>query len=227
MSHGTDPALRPRTAGPRTPGSSASAATGRPGSSPTPRSARRIDSSDEWIRERSGIVTRHAAAADETVVDMAVAAAEKALANAGITADQIGCVIVATVTHLLQTPSAAAVAGLPPRRDQGGGASTSRRPAPASATALALANDMVRGGSAEYVLVVGVEKLTDMIDPYDRGTAFLFGDGAGAAVIGPSAHPASARSCGAPTAAQCDAITQDASWTTLRDDPTTSSRRCR
>src|SRR5262249_58411014 len=68
-----------------------------------------IDSSDEWIRERSGIVTRHAAAADETVIDMSATAAEKALANAGVTADQLGCVIVATVTHLWQTPSAAAI----------------------------------------------------------------------------------------------------------------------
>ena len=67
--------------------------------------------------------------------------------------------------------------------------STSRPRAPASATALALANDMVRAGSAEHVLVVGVEKLTDILDPYDRGTAFIFGDGAGAVVVGRPTSP--------------------------------------
>ena len=70
----------------------------------------RIDSSDEWIRERSGIQSRHAAAPDESVIDMALVAAEKAMANSGITADRLGCVVVATVTHLMQTPSAALVA---------------------------------------------------------------------------------------------------------------------
>ena len=68
----------------------------------------RIDSTDEWIRERSGITERRFAASDETVADMAVAAASKALASAGITADQVDCVIVASVTHLKATPSAAA-----------------------------------------------------------------------------------------------------------------------
>ena len=68
----------------------------------------RIDSSDEWIRERSGIIERRWAAPDETVVDMATAAATRALAGSGITADQLGMVLLATVTHPYQTPSAAA-----------------------------------------------------------------------------------------------------------------------
>ena len=68
-----------------------------------------IDSSDEWIRERSGIVTRHFAAADEGVVEMSAAAAAKAFAASGVTPDQVDAVIVGTVTHLIQTPSAAAV----------------------------------------------------------------------------------------------------------------------
>jgi len=148
----------------------------------------RIDSSDEWIRERSGIQTRHAAAADESVIDMALVASEKALANAGVTADQLGCVIVATVTHLMQTPSAAAVLGHRLGTTKAAAFDISAACA-GFCHALALANDMIRGGSAEYVLIVGVEKLSDMVDPYDRGSAFIFGDGAGAAVVGPSDVP--------------------------------------
>ena len=72
----------------------------------------RIDSNDEWIRERSGIIERRHAGADETVVTMATAAARKALADAGITAEQLDLVMVATVTHRYQTPSAAVFARL-------------------------------------------------------------------------------------------------------------------
>ena len=68
----------------------------------------RIDSSDEWIRERSGIESRRWAAPDESVIDMSVAAAGKAIAQAGIRPEQVGAILLATVTHPLQTPSAAA-----------------------------------------------------------------------------------------------------------------------
>ena len=67
-----------------------------------------IDSSDEWIRQRTGIVTRHRAPADVSVIDMAEGAAREALAKAGIEASQLGAVIVSTVTHPFATPSAAA-----------------------------------------------------------------------------------------------------------------------
>ncbi len=79
---------------------------------------------------------------------------------------------------------------------------------------------MIRGGSAEHVLVIGVEKLTDMVDPYDRGTAFIFGDGAGAAVVGPSDFPGIGPVVWGADGGQADAITQDVPWETLRDDPT-------
>jgi 3-oxoacyl-[acyl-carrier-protein] synthase-3 len=178
----------------------------------------KIDSSDEWIRERTGIVTRHAAAEGETVVDMAVAAAEKALAAAGVTPDQIGCVIVATVTYLMQTPSAAAVAAH--RLGATNAAAFDLSAACAGfCHGLALANDMIRGGSAEHVLVIGVEKLSDMVDSFDRGTAFIFGDGAGAAVVGPSDTPGIGPVVWGSDGGQADAITQDVPWETLRDDP--------
>ncbi len=84
---------------------------------------------------------------------------------------------------------------------------------------VALANDIIRGGSADYVLVVGVEKLSDMVDPNDRGTAFIFGDGAGAVVIGPSDTPGIGPVVWGADGSQSDAITQDAPWDVLRDDP--------
>jgi len=177
-----------------------------------------IDSSDEWIRERSGIVTRHAAAHDETVVDMSTTAAEKALAMAGVTADQLGCVIVATVTHLWQTPSAAAI--LAHRLGATRAAAFDISAACAGfCHALALADDMVRAGTTEHVLIVGVEKLTDMVDPYDRGTAFLFGDGAGAAVVGRSSAPGIGPVVWGADGSQSTAITQTESWQVLKDDP--------
>ena len=178
----------------------------------------KIDSSDEWIRERSGIVERRVAAADESVVDMSVAAGEKALAAAGLTADAIGMVLVATVTHLLQTPSAAALVG-----DRIGAKNAAALDISAACAGfchgVALANDIVKGGSADYVLVVGCEKLTDMVDSYDRGTAFIFGDGAGAVVIGPSDIPGIGPVVWGADGSQGDAITQDAPWDALRDNP--------
>jgi len=141
-----------------------------------------IDSSDEWIRERSGIAERRWAGDDETV-------AEKALAAAGITPDQIDVILIATCTHPYQTPSAASeVAGMI-------GAATAAAMDLSAACAgfaygLALAQDMVRGGSAQHVLLIGAEKLSAWTDKFDRGTAFIFADGAGAVVVGPSNEPA-------------------------------------
>jgi len=148
----------------------------------------RIDSSDQWIRERSGIISRRWAAPDETVVDMAEAAARQALDAAGLDPSRVGAVLLATVTHPFQTPSAAAL--LTHRLGATPAAAMDISAACAGfCYGVALANDMVRGGSAEYVLVVGVEKLSDFTDLDDRGTAFIFGDGAGAVVIGPSDTP--------------------------------------
>ncbi|MBG6217572.1 3-oxoacyl-[acyl-carrier-protein] synthase-3 [Arthrobacter sp. CAN_A6] len=147
-----------------------------------------IDSSDEWIRQRTGIVTRRRAPRDVSVVDMAEAAAREALADAGIQASQLGAVLVSTVTHPHATPSAAAQL-----TDRLGAT-----PAPAfdisAACAgycygIAQADALVHAGSAEYVLVVGVEKLSDFIDNSDRTISFILGDGAGAVVIGPSDSP--------------------------------------
>ncbi|MGN6406538.1 beta-ketoacyl-ACP synthase III [Sinomonas sp.] len=147
-----------------------------------------IDSSDEWIRQRTGIVTRHRAPADVDLIDMAEGAAQEAIAKAGIEAAQLGAVIVSTVTHPYATPSAAALLC-----DRLGAT-----PAPAydisAACAgycygVAQADALVRSGAAEYVLVVGVEKLSDFIDNSERSISFLLGDGAGAVIVGRSETP--------------------------------------
>jgi 3-oxoacyl-[acyl-carrier-protein] synthase-3 len=176
----------------------------------------RIDSSDEWIRERSGIESRRWAAPEESVVDMCLAAAGKAIAQAGIRPEQVGAVIVATVTHPLQTPSAAA--DVTHRLGATDAAAFDISAACAGfCYGVTMANDMVRGGSAEHVLVIGCEKLSDFTDSYDRSTAFIFGDGAGAVVIGPSDEPGIGPTDWGSAGSQYDAITQRASWIDVRD----------
>jgi 3-oxoacyl-[acyl-carrier-protein] synthase-3 len=145
----------------------------------------RIESSDEWIRSRSGIERRRFAGPDESVATMATAAAADALTDAGLTPADVDVVLVATATHLLQTPAAAVevAAGL------GCGPAAALDVSAACAGfcyALAMASDLVRGGTARHVLVVGSEKLSLFTDPEDRATAFIFADGAGAVVVGPA-----------------------------------------
>lgn len=147
-----------------------------------------IDSSDEWIRTRSGITERRWATADETVQMMSVAASRKALEHAGIGIEEIDCVIVATVSHLRQTPAVAALIADELGADHPAAFDVSAACA-GFCHGIAMANDFVRGGSARHVLVIGVERLSDITDPHDRGTAFIFADGAGAAVVGPSDEP--------------------------------------
>jgi 3-oxoacyl-[acyl-carrier-protein] synthase-3 len=176
----------------------------------------RIDSSDQWIRERSGIETRRWAAPDESVIDMCVSAAGKAIAQSGIQPEQVSAVLVATVTHPLQTPSAAAAVA--ERLGTKGAAATDLSAACAGfCYGVSIASDMVRGGSAEYVVVIGCEKLSDFTDFYDRSTAFIFGDGAGAVVIGPSDEPGIGPTIWGSDGTQYDAITQKASWIDVRD----------
>ena len=144
-----------------------------------------IDSSDEWIQQRSGIKERRFAGPDETIQMMSVAASRQAMERAGIEAAQVDCVIVATVSHMLQTPAIATAIAHELGTDKAPAFDISAACA-GFCHGLALGSDMVRGGSAKHVLVIGVERLTDITSLNDRGTAFIFADGAGAAVIGPS-----------------------------------------
>jgi 3-oxoacyl-[acyl-carrier-protein] synthase III len=176
----------------------------------------RIDSSDEWIRERSGIESRRFAAPDESVIDMSLAAAGKAIAQAGLLPEQVSAVIVATVTHPLQTPSAAAKVAHRLGATDAAAFDVSAACA-GFCYCVSMANDMVRGGSAEHVVVIGCEKLSDFTDSYDRSTAFIFGDGAGAVVIGPSDEPGIAPTVWGSDGSEYEAITQRASWIDVRD----------
>ncbi len=176
----------------------------------------KIDSSDAWIRERSGIVTRRFAAPGESVIDMAEVAAVQAIERAGLSASDVDAILVATVTHPYQTPSAATQ--LAHRLGATPAAALDISAACAGFSyGVALASDMVRGGSARHVLVVGVEKLSDFTDPYDRSTAFIFADGAGAVVVGPSDVPAIGPTIWGSDGAQWDAIVTKTSWIEYRD----------
>jgi 3-oxoacyl-[acyl-carrier-protein] synthase-3 len=147
--------------------------------------AARMDTSDEWIRERVGIANRRVAAKDEGVVDMSVAAATKAIEDAGLTPADIGGVIVATCTMPSTIPNAAAQVAT--RLGIQAAAAFDLNAACAGfCYAVATAADIVRAGTVKNILVVGAEKLTDWTHPDDRSTAIIFADGAGAVVVGAS-----------------------------------------
>ncbi|EST36358.1 3-oxoacyl-ACP synthase [Streptomycetaceae bacterium MP113-05] len=170
-----------------------------------------IDSSDEWIRSRSGIVTRHWAGPDETVAEMTLEAAGKAIADAGITPEQVGAVVISTVSHFKQTPSIATEIAY--RLGTGKAAAFDISAACAGfGYGLAVAKGLVVDGSAEYVLVVGVERLSDLTDLTDRSTAFLFGDGAGAVIVGPADEPGIGPAVWGSEGDKADVITQTVPW---------------
>lgn len=147
-----------------------------------------IDSSDEWIRQRTGVITRKRASREVGAVDLAETAAREAIGKAGIRPDQIGAVLVSTVSNVVLTPSMATL--LAERVGANPAAAYDISAACAGYTyGIAQADALIKSGIADYVLVVGAEKLSDIIDPTDRSISFLLGDGAGAAVVGPSDTP--------------------------------------
>ncbi|WP_017557482.1 beta-ketoacyl-ACP synthase III [Nocardiopsis baichengensis] len=145
--------------------------------------ARRVETSDEWIRSRVGIEERRIADDSDSVESMAVAAGGKALAAGGLSPDDIDLVIVATCTQRDQIPNAAATVAARLGISAPGAFDVNAACA-GFCYATGLAADAVRGGSARNVLVVGSEKLSDWVDWDDRSTCVIFADGAGAAVVG-------------------------------------------
>ncbi|MET9296496.1 beta-ketoacyl-ACP synthase III [Streptomyces sp. NPDC003077] len=147
--------------------------------------ARMVETSDDWIRRRTGIATRRIADEAESVTDMAAAAAEKALAASGLDPRDIGLVTVATCSAVDRCPSIAAqVAGRlglpsPVAFDLNNGCA-------GFCTALATADHALRAGAARHALVIGAEKMSDVTDWTDRSTCVLLADGAGAAVLSAS-----------------------------------------
>jgi 3-oxoacyl-[acyl-carrier-protein] synthase-3 len=151
--------------------------------------AKMVDTSDEWIVARSGIRERRIAAPDQATSDLAILAAQRALADAGVAASEIDLLVVATVTpdypmpstacfvqHKLGIPSTAACFDL-------------NAACSGFIYGMDIACALVASGRYRRALLIGAEKLSSIVDWQDRGTCLLFGDGAGAAVIGPSDTP--------------------------------------
>ncbi len=141
-----------------------------------------LDTTDEWIRSRSGIESRHFAGEDDTTSSMAVAAAQAALADAGCSVEDVDAVIVATSTADLTFPSTATMvqAGLGMTR---GFAFDVQAVCAGFVYALANANALIASGQAKRVLIIGAETFSRILDWTDRGTCVLFGDGAGAVLL--------------------------------------------
>jgi len=141
-----------------------------------------VDTTDEWIRTRSGIERRHFAAEGQTTSDLAIRAARAALADAGLVADDIDAIVLATSTADLTFPSAATMvqAGLGMTR---GFAFDLQAVCAGFVFALTNANALIVSGQAKRVLVIGAETFSKLMDWSDRSTCVLFGDGAGALVL--------------------------------------------
>ncbi len=141
-----------------------------------------IETSDEWIRTRSGIERRHFVAEGQTTSDIAARAAEAALSHAGLTADDLDAIVLATSTADLTFPSAATMvqARLGMTR---GFAFDVQAVCAGFVFALSNANALILSGQAKRVLVIGAETFSRLMDWNDRGTCVLFGDGAGAVIV--------------------------------------------
>ncbi len=192
-----------------------------------------IDSSDEWIQQRTGIITRRRASPGILAVDLATEAAREAIEGSGVSPDQIDLVLIATISNVRQTPSMAAVVA-----DRVGANPAAAYDINAACAgysyAMTQADALIRAGAAHYALVIGAEKLSDVVDPTDRSISFLLGDGAGAAVIGPSDTPGIAPTVWGSDGSKADAVGMnatlvdyrdgDAVWPTLRQEGQTVFR---
>ena len=192
-----------------------------------------IDSSDEWIQQRTGIVTRTRASVGILAVDLATEAAKEAIGASGVDPADIDLVIIATISNVQQTPSMAAVVA-----DRVGANPAAAYDANAACAgysyALTQADALIRSGAAHYALVIGAEKLSDVVDPTDRSISFLLGDGAGAVVVGPSDFPGISPAVWGSDGSKAGAVGMnatlidyregDANWPTLRQEGQTVFR---
>lgn len=176
-----------------------------------------IDSSDEWIRQRTGIATRVRANADTSVVDLAEKASRGAIASAGIDAAEIDTIILATITYPHMTPAGAPT--LAARLGCGAAAAYDISAACAGyCYGIAQADALVRSGQSRHVLVIGAEKMSDFANPTDRSISFLLGDAAGAVVVGPSDTPAIGPTVWGSKGEAAALVGMTASWLDVRDN---------
>jgi len=178
-----------------------------------------IESSDEWIRQRTGIVTRVRAPEGQSLMDMAVEASKEAIEKSGIDPSEIDAVILATISFPYATPSGATMLAA----EVGAGDAAAYDISAACAGycyGIAQADALIRSGNSKYVLVVGGEKLSDFISPTDRSISFLLGDGAGAAIVGPSDHPGISKTVWGSDGANWDKVGMTGSILDFRDGKT-------
>lgn len=148
--------------------------------------AKKVDTSDEWITTRTGIKFRHIADEQEKTSDLAARAAEKALADAGVGAEEIDLIVVATATPDMQFPSTATIVQQKLGITNGCAAFDVQAVCAGFMYALNTANAYIKSGMAKRALVIGAETFSRIVDWEDRTTCVLFGDGAGAVVLGAS-----------------------------------------
>ena len=178
-----------------------------------------IDSSDEWIRQRTGVATRNRAAEDQSMMDLAVEASKEAIAKSGVDPSEIGAVILATISFPYQTPSGASLLSELVGA-QGAAAYDISAACSGYCYGIAQADALVRSGLCKYVLVVGAEKLSDFISPTDRTISFLLGDGAGAAIVGASDHPGISKTIWGADGSSWDKVGMTGSILDFRDGKT-------
>lgn len=192
-----------------------------------------INSSDEWIRQRTGIITRKRASKGLNAIDLAEAAAREALEKSGVDPARVGAVLVSTISNVAVTPSMSTLLaeriGVSPAAAYDIGAACA-----GYTYAVAQADALIRAGAAEYVIVVGAEKLSQYVHPEDRSISFLLGDGAGAAVLGPSDEPGVSKTVWGSDGSKWDAVGMNATfeeyldkvkpWPTMRQDGQTVFR---
>jgi len=175
-----------------------------------------IDSSDEWIRQRTGVIERRRASKGVDAVDLAQTASLEAIEGAGIAPGQIGAVIVSTISNTKFTPSMATLLA-----DRVGATPAAAYDISAACAGyvygIAQADALIRSGAAEHVLVVGAEKLSNYARPDDRTISFLLADGAGAAIVGPADEPGISRTLWGSDGSKWDAVGMDATFEEFLD----------
>jgi 3-oxoacyl-[acyl-carrier-protein] synthase-3 len=192
-----------------------------------------INSSDEWIRQRTGIITRKRASKGLNAIDLAETAAREALETSGVDPSRVGAVLVSTISNVAATPSMSTL--LAERIGVSPAAAYDISAACAGYTyGIAQADALIRAGAAEYVIVVGAEKLSQYVHPEDRSISFLLGDGAGAALLGPSDEPGVSKTVWGSDGSKWDAVGMNATfeeyldkvkpWPTMRQDGQTVFR---
>ena len=192
-----------------------------------------INSSDEWIRQRTGIITRKRASKGLNAIDLAETAAREALETSGVDPSRVCAVLVSTISNVAVTPSMSTL--LAERIGVSPAAAYDISAACAGYTyGIAQADALIRAGAAEYVIVVGAEKLSQYVHPEDRSISFLLGDGAGAALLGPSDEPGVSKTVWGSDGSKWDAVGMNATfeeyldkvkpWPTMRQDGQTVFR---